>query len=280
MAVNRTSKARGKVLDIPANAPTIGTPTDAGDGFTANVAFTAPSTSTGGPIFSYTAVSSPGSFTATTTSTSTVAVTGLTAGTAYTFTVKANNPTGSGPASSASTSLTIVQPVDFYSIATYTISNTTTRTVTFSSIPQTYKHLQLRIHGRARRAVDVESGAIYYNGDSGINYRCHLVSGNGSAASTGTAANDFVTMMVTGSLSTTGIFSATIADIFDYTNASVYKTQRSLTGYDGNGAGYTRMVSQLYYANTNAITSISLDDGGGSSNWEVGSHIALYGIKG
>ena len=88
MAVNRTSKAKGKVVDIPANAPTIGTPTDAGDGTTANVAFTAPSTSTGGPIFSYTATSNPGSFTGTGTSTSTVAVTGLTAGQTITITAK------------------------------------------------------------------------------------------------------------------------------------------------------------------------------------------------
>ena len=50
MAVNRTSKAKGKILDLPANAPTIGTADNGTTGTDASIAFTAPSTATGGPI--------------------------------------------------------------------------------------------------------------------------------------------------------------------------------------------------------------------------------------
>lgn len=107
MAIGQASPKVGKVIDIPTNAPTIGTATDDGTGTGANVAFTAPSTSIGGPVFKYTVTSSPGSFTGTGTS-SPVNVQGLTTGSSYTFTVIGQNPTGNGPASSASNSVTTV----------------------------------------------------------------------------------------------------------------------------------------------------------------------------
>lgn len=70
----------------------------------ATVSFTAP-TFTAGGITSYRVTSSPGGFSATG-SASPIVVTGLTAGTPYTFTVTASNATGSGPASSSSNSVT------------------------------------------------------------------------------------------------------------------------------------------------------------------------------
>ncbi len=83
-------------------APTIGTAT-AGNA-QASVTFTAPA-STGGPaITSYTVTSSPGGITASGAS-SPIVVTGLTNGTAYTFTVKATTFT-TGPSSAASNSVT------------------------------------------------------------------------------------------------------------------------------------------------------------------------------
>jgi hypothetical protein len=103
MASGRLSKVKGKVLDIP-TPPTIGTATAAGSQSVA-VSFTADSSGAGGPTFSYTVTSSPGSITATGTS-SPITVTGLTNGTAYTFTVKATNPTGSSSSTAASNSVT------------------------------------------------------------------------------------------------------------------------------------------------------------------------------
>jgi RHS repeat-associated protein len=73
-----------------------------------NVSWTAPAWTGGAPITGYTVTSSPGGFTATTTGATTAAVTGLTNGTAYTFTVKATNAIGSSAASSASAAVTPV----------------------------------------------------------------------------------------------------------------------------------------------------------------------------
>jgi trimeric autotransporter adhesin len=85
------------------NAPTIGTATKGNS--QATVAFTAPANNGGSTITGYTVTSSPGGFTGTG-STSPITVTGLSNGTAYTFTVIATNANGNSVASSASNSVT------------------------------------------------------------------------------------------------------------------------------------------------------------------------------
>lgn len=101
MATGRVSKAKGKILDLP-NAPTIGTVTVAGT--TASIPFTPDSSGAGGPTFFYRVQSTAGGFTATGTS-SPISLPGLTPTTAFTFTVSAVNPSGSGT-SAASNSIT------------------------------------------------------------------------------------------------------------------------------------------------------------------------------
>jgi uncharacterized protein (TIGR02145 family) len=71
----------------------------------ASVAFTAPASNGGSAITGYTVTSSPGNFTATGAS-SPIVVSGLTNGTAYTFTVVANNAAGNSVASTASVAVT------------------------------------------------------------------------------------------------------------------------------------------------------------------------------
>ncbi len=88
-------------------APAIGTAT-AGNA-QATVSFSAPSSNGGSVITSYTVTSSPGGITASGAS-SPLTVTGLTNGTAYTFTVKATNSVGTGASSAASNAVTPVAP--------------------------------------------------------------------------------------------------------------------------------------------------------------------------
>ena len=90
-------------------APTSVTATSTG-ATTANVSFTAPASDGGATITTYTATSSPGGITGSISQagSGTIAMTGLTAGTSYTFTVTATNSAGTGSASSASNSITTV----------------------------------------------------------------------------------------------------------------------------------------------------------------------------
>ena len=92
--------------NIVANAPTIGTAT-AGDGG-AIINYTAPSSNNSPDILDYLITSSPGNITATTTSSSSAMIIGLTNGVAYTFTVKARNSAGYSASSSPSNSVTPV----------------------------------------------------------------------------------------------------------------------------------------------------------------------------
>jgi hypothetical protein len=82
------------------------------------VSFVAPTDNGGSTILGYTVISSPSSIKKSGTS-SPITITGLTNGTAYTFTVKAHNIAGSSTASSASSSVTPVPliSVDYLVVA-------------------------------------------------------------------------------------------------------------------------------------------------------------------
>jgi uncharacterized protein (TIGR02145 family) len=110
-------------------APTIGTATR-GNG-QATVTFTTPASNGGSAITGYTVISSPGGIIATGTG-SPIIVTGLTNGIAYTFTVTATNANGTGPASSASNSVTPSTVPGPPIIGTATAGNAKA-TVTFTS---------------------------------------------------------------------------------------------------------------------------------------------------
>jgi len=88
---------------VAPDAPTVGTAT--GGAGSASITFTAPYDNGGATITSYRATSSPGSITGNASS-SPVTVSGLTGGTAYTFTIAAINSAGISTASSASNSVT------------------------------------------------------------------------------------------------------------------------------------------------------------------------------
>jgi hypothetical protein len=162
-------------------------------------------------------------------------------------------------------------PTDYESIQTITVGSGGQASVTFSSIPSTYTHLQIRAIARTSSAG---YGRLRFNGDTGSNYNRHAVYGTGSAAAS-TAASD---AGYWGDIpNTASMFQGTVIDILDYTNTNKNTTVRCLTGYDTNGAGVIQLWSSLW-RNTAAVTSVTLDDFF-ASNLQEYSSFALYGIK-
>ncbi|MGI2172392.1 Ig-like domain-containing protein [Shewanella sp. MF05960] len=117
---------------IVAGSPSIGTAT-AGD-TAASVAFSAPASNGGAAITGYTVTSSPGGLTGAGAG-SPIAMTGLTNGVAYTFSVTATNSVGTGSASSASNSITpqATQTITFANPGAQNVDTSPTLTASASS---------------------------------------------------------------------------------------------------------------------------------------------------
>lgn len=261
------------------SVPTIGTATDLGTGTTVSVAFT-PGYYAG---TYYTATSSPGSITATS-NTSPITVSGLTAGTAYTFTVTATNGTGTSAASAASNSVTPASPSSFESIATATGTGSS-GTITFSSIPSTYKSLQIRIIAKDSNTTVLDHFEIgmRFNSDTGTNYAYHYLAGDGSSAFAGGFATQnyyyIPVSLATSHSGETNVIAATIIDIIDYASTSKYKTSKTISGVNWNAGSTAEWIalSSGLWRSTSAINSITFK---ASNNFTTATQIALYGVKG
>ena len=146
----------------------------------------------------------------------------------------------------------------------------TAASVTFNSIPQTYTDLVLVLD--AIRASGDGSVGLQYNADTGTNYSFTFLTGNGSAASSGRSSS---TVRVDSAyINTTR--STNIAHIFNYSNATTYKT--SLARFNPS-TQFVGMYAGLW-RNTAAITSINIFNSDGVTNFASGSTFNLYGILG
>jgi hypothetical protein len=176
---------------------------------------------------------------------------------------------------------------DYESIATTVVGSGGTSTITFSSIPSTYKHLQIRgiAKGTTSYATGTDTAYIRFNSDTGSNYTYHALTGSGTAASAGALTSQtfsYCFPTTTGNASANNIFGTFAIDILDYSSTTKNKTFRSLSGVNvnnaiSNGESIT-LISGAWLNNSTAINRIDFNIG--SSTFAQYSHFALYGIKG
>ena len=157
-----------------------------------------------------------------------------------------------------------------------TVSGTgSSGTISFTSIPSTYSHLQIR----AISLVATTDQILFmrFNSDTGSNYASHLLTGNGVGAGASNALTSQANMKVFGQTYALGTTAptGTVTDILDYANTNKYKTMRSFGGTDRNGTGEVQLASGLWM-NTAAISSIQLTTG---ANFTTTTQFALYGIR-
>lgn len=160
----------------------------------------------------------------------------------------------------------------YESIATTTVSGGTT--FTFSSIPSTFTHLQLRFN------LIMGSGAdgifVRFNSDTGSNYTRHGLYGTGSTAGASGATSQ-------SSIYAYGTFNGVIqtypnvgiVDVLDYASTTKNKTLRAFSGAEQNAAGGNVNINSGIWMSTSAINSITFFS---TSTFNSGT-IALYGIK-
>lgn len=169
---------------------------------------------------------------------------------------------------------------DYESIATVVASGSS-NSITFSSIPSIYKHLQIRAITRSTTTTYIQS-ALYLtvNGDTAANYSFHQIGGDGQGGTfaSGTANTSNITTITSGTANgSTATFGAGVIDILDYANTNKYKTIRCLSGLDLNGSPSTISLRSGGWRNSSAITSITLTEA--NNNIAQFSSFALYGIK-
>jgi hypothetical protein len=164
-----------------------------------------------------------------------------------------------------------------------TILASATSSVTFSSIPSTYAHLQIRMTIRGTANLNGGMG-ITMNGDTGTNYSRHNLFADGgsvysqnatSQSRINTDTNNAFFPAIPGEPSQ---FGASIVDILDYTSTSKNKTVRQFAGAYASNGYQVGLISGAYYS-TSAINSVTLTQIG-MTNFAIGSRFSLYGIKG
>jgi hypothetical protein len=167
----------------------------------------------------------------------------------------------------------------FESIQTVTVGAGGSGGVTFSSIPATYKHLQIRYSVRSAFSAGSDIILARANGDSGNNYAAHRIYGDGSTVATQgfTPQTYFLGPDCPAANSSANVFGSGVWDILDFANTNKNKVTRVLGGRDESGSGYVWLNSSLWI-NTSAITSIQFFTGNGIM--VQNSIVSLYGIKG
>lgn len=175
----------------------------------------------------------------------------------------------------------------FESIAT-AVGTGSSNTITFSAIPSTYQHLQIRYIGKSTGTGAANyTYSVRFNGDTGSNYARHALAGDGGGtASTGAATQTSISTSYINIPNTATVINdmhgAGVLDIHDYTSTSKNKILSGLIGTDLNRTtapiGYVIAFSGVWYATPAAITSIDIILATG--NWTTTSSFCLYGIKG
>lgn len=167
-----------------------------------------------------------------------------------------------------------------YELIATTVLSSAAATVTFSSVPQTYKHLQIRFVTRGDSFGNSRAYLTLNSNTSSFTYHRLQATPGGGVSSNGWASGTFPGGWVAdvNGNDVTGWVGA-IVDLLDYTNTSKNKTIRSFNGAasDASGSRVIQLTSSLW-SNTAAVNTVGLVSS--ANNFDAGSRFSLYGIKG
>lgn len=165
----------------------------------------------------------------------------------------------------------------FESISSVTIGAGGANNITFSSIPSTYQHLQLRILARGTGTGGDINGVFYFNNDQTLgNYRTQEMYFDGGG-NVNDYRSDAAYLQRFPISNISNRWAAIILDIYDYKSTDKFKSMLYVGGYSNTGPGGVICNASAVWENTNAITSMQIDISNG--NFGQHSQFALYGIR-
>ena len=156
-----------------------------------------------------------------------------------------------------------------YDLIASNVLSSSAASVTFSSIPATYRDLVLVVSG-ARTSSTGFGIRIRFNADSGTNYSQVIMRGNGSTSTSNSSTEPYIYFDAW----TTGAFgtgqSNAIFQIMDYSATDKHKTVLQRV----NNSALLTSAQAARWASTSAINEIYVE----GSDWASGTSFYLYGI--
>jgi hypothetical protein len=145
---------------------------------------------------------------------------------------------------------------------------------TYSSI---YKHLQIRAVTRQTGSSGIVSALLRVNGVSTSTYSWHRLWGDGGGVNSSATASDSSMSVVamTATNQAANSFAASVIDILDPYSTTKNTTVRSLFGAASTSNSID--LRSGVFRSTASVTSLDIST---FNNFETGTRISLYGIKG
>lgn len=175
--------------------------------------------------------------------------------------------------------ITINASTAFYALISSTSLSASATSITFSSIPSTYRHLELVFFGGFSATNDEQLGIRINSDTSTAVYRTkQLYSNSDNSQSTNSYAH---IGRISGPSGTTGIYSnvGTPASVifFNYNDTTYHKIALANSMYLRSDRWPQQVSTGIQYNSTSAITSVTIRPASGG--FSTNSYAALYGIK-
>jgi len=152
-------------------------------------------------------------------------------------------------------------------LANTTLSNSSTSTVTFSSIVGTYRDLVLVMQGSTTGNANVR---MRFNGDTGSNYAFVFLAGGSGLQASGVATLDWMYANYYANWDTAQ--ANIVVNFLDYAQTDKHKM---VTIRDNAASTYTETIAGRW-PSTSAITSIAIN---ASGLFAAGTSFSLYGVS-
>jgi hypothetical protein len=153
----------------------------------------------------------------------------------------------------------------------------TTATVTFTSIPQTYTDLKLLVSSRSTLSANYNYLTVNFNGAS-TNWNYKVLYAVGSSAESASSNATFIEYIWQPAANVTAnSFGNIELYIPNYTSANYKSVSADFVSENNGTTGFILGLNAALWPNTAAITSITL--GADGASLLSGSSFYLYGIK-